>query len=240
MQPLQELWDAYKKQKTLKDQAEYEARKAELAARKAEELAKKTPYEEEMDLCEYLANYLTTTYIKEEKAAEEEKVVLTSFEGLTLAPSKKLAGDFYLAPAGKKGAKGPKKADAKKVKIVLHTDTLESFGLLKLEPPLSVDAVPGVIAELKAKKAAFATMPRGAVLSIAELNQKFELEAESGRKPRYDSDKPVKFEAKAAAPKGASSTAHKASGKKIDVASTELFPALGGAAKPAAAAAAKE
>lgn len=219
----QELWDAYKKAKAVKDNADYEARKAEAAARRAEELAKKTPYEEEMDLCEYLANYLTTTFVKEAKAAEEAKTVLTEFDGLALAPSKKNGGDFYMAPSGKKGPKKKGGADKKKnAKIVLHTDTLESFGLLKLDPPLTVEQVPAVIEGLKAKKAEFKAMPRGQVVSIAEMNQKFEAEAEAGRKPRDP-----KPDAKKGAAKGAS--------KKIDVNSAELFPALGGA-KPAAAA----
>jgi hypothetical protein len=90
-------------------------------------------------------------------------------------------------------------------------------------------------------------MPRGQVLSIAEINQKFEVEAEASRgRARPDrGDKPEKFTP--AAPGAAGKGAKKAtagggggSGKKIDVGSTELFPALGGSKPPAAPAAAKE
>ena len=217
----QEAWDKYKKVKDAAWRAEREAKAAKWAAERAEELAKKTPYEEEMGLCEYLVNYLTTTFLKEEQAAEAKPEVALSgeFAGMALTSSKKDGGDFYLKPTGLKGPK--KKGGAKggpggkKGKIVLFPETLESFGLLGMTPPATTDAVAACVEALNAKKAAFAVMPRGQVLSIAEMNAKLELEPMT--RPRGD---------KAAAPK-------EKKGGKVDVASTELFPTLGGS-KPAA------
>jgi len=56
-------WDKYKKVRAVKDKAEYEARKEAAKKAREEEMAKKTPYEEEMALCDYLVNYLTTTFL---------------------------------------------------------------------------------------------------------------------------------------------------------------------------------
>lgn len=53
-----------------KDDADRAARLAATKAEREADLAKKTPYEEEMDLCDYLVNYLTTTYVAEEKKEE--------------------------------------------------------------------------------------------------------------------------------------------------------------------------
>ena len=53
--------------------AERERRRAEQKAAREAELAAKTPYEEEMDLCDYLVNYLTTTYIKKEAGEEKQE-----------------------------------------------------------------------------------------------------------------------------------------------------------------------
>ena len=49
--------------RAVKDKAEYEARKEAAKKAREEEMAKKTPYEEEMALCDYLVNYLTTTFL---------------------------------------------------------------------------------------------------------------------------------------------------------------------------------
>merc|ERR1711943_112274 len=74
--------------------AEDEARKAELEKRQqeaeAEEL-KRVPYEEEMELCEYLSNYLETTYGKHANHdsqinSDEADISLAGeFEGLVLS-----------------------------------------------------------------------------------------------------------------------------------------------------------
>ena len=107
--------------------AEDEARKAELEKRQqeaeAEEL-KRVPYEEEMELCEYLSNYLETTYGKHvnhdsQINSDEADISLAGeFEGLVL--SGKNAGrdheDDYLSlnkTTGKKKGRGKKKGGLK-------------------------------------------------------------------------------------------------------------------------------
>jgi hypothetical protein len=222
-------WDKYKKLLAAKEKEAYEIRKAELKKKREEELAKKTPYEEEMDLCDYLVNYLTTTFLGESKAeaaaaaaAANAKPVLAEFDGLSLVSSKKTDGDFYIAPSGKQ-TKAPKKktgpkpvAGTKRGKIVIFPETLESFGLLKLDPPTSIEQVAEVVKQLEKKKAEFKVMPRGQVLSIAEMNQKFE-DGEM-RAPREEKSYNNK--------KGGNNNGKKGSNGKVDTSSAELFPTL--------------
>ena len=154
---------------------------------------------------------------------------------------KKSAGDFYLAPTGKKGPKkgnkGGSVAGTKRGKIVLTPETFESFSLLAMDAPTTVDAVPAAVEALNAKKAAFKTMPRGQIVSIAELNQKYEDEAEA-RRPRDRDEEGGKGKGKGKSEKpsgGAKGPKGGAKGAKIDIASAELFPSLGGGAPKAAA-----
>lgn len=235
-------WDKYKKLLNAKDKEEYDARKTEMKQKREEELAKKTPYEEEMDLCDYLSNYLSTTFLSDKSggAAAEVKATakVTEFDGLSLVTSKKNDGDFYMAPSGKQ-AKGPKKkggakvvAGTKRGKIVIFPETLESFGLLKMEPPTSVEQVAVCVKALATKKEEFKGMPRGKILSIAEMNQKYE-----------DDSKPARTDTRDNNSKGKSGGNKKAnSNKTVDVSSTELFPSLASkpVAAPVAAAAADE
>jgi hypothetical protein len=118
--------------------------------------------------------------------AQAAPVVLAEFDGLSLAPSKKRDGDSFIALGGKKGPKtgkpaaaeaAPKKvAGTKRGKIILHADTLESFSLLKLEAPASVDDVPKLIEALKAKKAEFKvcmSLPARPLLLVPPSRKKF-------------------------------------------------------------------
>jgi uncharacterized coiled-coil DUF342 family protein len=233
----QNEWDKYKKLLHAKEKAEEEARRAERKKQREEELAKKTPYEEEMDLCDYLSNYLTTTFLSEKSAndaAASENKTVSEFDGLSLVSSKKSDGDFYMAPSGKQ-SKAPKKkggakgvAGTKRGKIVIFPETLESFGLLKMEPPTTVEQVAETVKALEKKKAEFKVMPRGQIESIAEMNQKYE-DAEGNRYRSSGRDN-----------KKSGGHDKKNNKKTVDVSSTELFPTLGGAPKPPAAEAAAE
>ena len=227
-------WEKFKKARDVAWKKEQEERKKAKAAEIKEFLATKTPYEEEMDLCDYLVNYLTTTFLDKKEAAPEavsggEVKLSGEFAGLTLNKSSKGGDSDYMAATGKKGLKkkggkaGP--AGAKKGKIVLYPDTLEVFGLLKMTPPAGLGDVAGAVEALEAKKAAFKAMPRGQIVSIAEMNMKIEAETDSRGSPR-------------AAPKEGGKKG-KGGGGKVDIASAEAFPSLGGA-KPAAAAATTE
>ena len=152
--------------------AEDEARKAELEKRQqeaeAEEL-KRVPYEEEMELCEYLSNYLETTYGKHvnhdsQINSDEADISLAGeFEGLVL--SGKNAGrdheDDYLSlnkTTGKKKGRGKKKGGLKiNEKIMLVPETIEMFALLELEPPSTINGVSDTVKKLQEKKTWFCT-----------------------------------------------------------------------------------
>jgi len=177
--------------------AEDEARKAELdklrQAAEAEEL-KRVPYEEEMELCEYLTNYLETTYDKSSihgsktntKEADASSAA-GEFEGLVL--SGKNAGhdheDDYLSlnkSTGRKKGRGKKKGGQKvNEKIMLVPETIEMFALLHLEPPSTINGVTDSVQKLKEKKAWFKTLERNAVPSIREKQKADEAKQQSRR-----------------------------------------------------------
>jgi len=218
----QEEWKTYKAARDKAYEAERERRRAEQKAAREAELAAKTPYEEEMDLCDYLVNYLTTSFLaeKKEEVVETKAADFSGFEGTAMIKNK--GEDDYLSLGGGKkkkgkGKKGPK--GAKGGKIILAIDTIETFSLLKLQPPATVDAVAATVEELKAKKEYFSTLPRGEIESIAEINQKYEdkMDRRGGR-----GDKESK-------PKGKKA-------KAAEFSLTDEFPSLPGAPKPAKAA----
>lgn len=230
----QKAWDAFKKVRDAAKKKEYEARMEAAKKARAEELAKKTPYEEEMDLCDYLGNYLSTTFLKAGAAAGEETKsgdkpapAAALPEGFVPMKGKFGDTDMYLAGNGasskalkkKGGKKGP--AGTKGGKVVLMPETIESFSLLKMLPPTTLEAVAATVDELKKKKEAFKTMPRGEIKSIAEMNQELEDEAEKRRNQRRD-DKGE------GGGKGGGGGKKGGANKKLDVTSTELFPSLGG------------
>lgn len=204
---IQKLWDEFKKQRVVynahreeikafrsavnkKRAEEREAAHAEMLKKRQEELLSKTPYEEEMEICDYLVNYLQTNFLasaqEEESKAEAADV---NYEGLgqPVATSKKGKLDVYMALGGskKKGkkGKGAGSKNAKKGKIVLFPETIEWFSVIKMQPPTSLDQVEASIAALKEKKTWFSTLPRGEIPSIAEMQQKFDLQQmEGGRR----------------------------------------------------------
>jgi len=183
--------DWYNNQRAIKaqKQIEYEKEKKRREEEKAvwlkkleeEELAK-TPYEEEMALCDYLANYLTNTYLvdaqaEKSKAAEEKAksdVVAVKddpFAGFK-AVSKKSDDEIYFGKA--KGAKAskpkPKKA-SKPVAFSINLDLFDQFGMLSMSPPTSLDAVLASVDELKAKKQWYSEQPRGSVPTARDIRK---------------------------------------------------------------------
>lgn len=223
----QNEWKAYKLARDKAFDAERQRRREEYKAARDAELAAKTPYEEEMALCDYLVNYLTTSFLGKEKEVVESKEVKTSYDGFEGAVlSKKKDDDNYLKLGGKKGGKkkSQKKKGAAGNKIILAIDTIETFSLLKMQPPANVEAVPAVVESLKAKKEYFSTLPRGEIESIAEINQKYEDKMDRGGK-RDRGDKPK------GGNKGKGSS-------QADFSLADEFPALPGAPKPAPAPAA--
>mmetsp|Transcript_23866 Transcript_23866/g.69928 ORF Transcript_23866/g.69928 Transcript_23866/m.69928 type:complete len:502 (-) Transcript_23866:631-2136(-) len=227
----QEEWQVYKAARDKARKKENERFKEERRKQREEELAKKTPYEEEMNLCDYLSNYLTTTFLgssaADGAAAAEEKAEVDFEGGSELSSKKNSKDEMFMALGGrkKKGKKskasGP--AGARKGKIVLFPETIEAFSLLKMEPPATVAQVPAAVEALKAKKEYFSTLPRGEIESIAEMNQKFEIQEENRRPARDGGSKPAK-----------KSNPNKGARSALDAQDLEAFPTLGGPAKPAA------
>lgn len=232
-------------------------RKAEEGVRKAEaeerkkawdlEEAKKVPYEEEMALCDYLANYLTVTFTAaDDKKEAVAEVLVSEFEGFKLmgkAAKRTFDADDDFCNLGKGKAKGRgNKKGGKKVddgKIILSTDSFENFGMIALLPPTSKDQIAAKIVELAAKKVFFSTLARGAAPSIRDKQLKEG--AERAKKEREEQarensnpdrpDRPPRVEPKEDKPK----KAPKAEEFNASMADKDLFPGLPPAQKKAAA-----
>lgn len=153
--------------------AEWEEQKK----KEAEEELKRIPYEEEINLCDFLIQYLQTKLLnshsgdasasKTAAAAADPAVLSERFAGLKLMVRSQ---DEYLAPAVTKQA--PKKRAEKNNhsrETVVHTvDTLTSFSHLEVAPPNSLSTVATAVLELQAKKAFYQSQERGAVPTIAD------------------------------------------------------------------------
>jgi len=197
----QNEWKVYKISRDKAFEEERREQREKLRLEREEEYAKKIPYEEEMQLCDYLLGYLTTNFLNSsatdsssETQSNESNNTASSkvFEGMQVV-GKSDKSENYLALGGKKkkgGKKGPKRI--KNDKIVLSIDTIETFSLLKLEPPATLTSVPSTVEALKAKKQYFSTLPRGEIESIAEINQKYENQnfERADRRDREKENKP--------------------------------------------------
>jgi len=181
---------AVKAQKQIEYEKEKKRREEEHAAwqkKKEEEEAKKIPYEEEMALCEYLANYLTKTYLTDAEAAKREAaaaleakrkadvVAVQDNHFANFKPVIKNEEDSVYFGKGK-GKKKRDRASKKKEKAVagpfrLNVDTFEQFGLLSLDPPTGLDQVAKSVEELKAKKKWYSEQERGAVPTATDIRK---------------------------------------------------------------------
>jgi len=161
-------------------QKEIEARKLEeeekRKALEAEELAK-IPYEEEMQLCDYLTSYLkkfATENVKEEDSEQTVNSVdspLPVEEGGMRVLRRDL-DDFTEITSVKKRGKKKGGANLKKKDTLAHgVDTIDFFALLDIIPPGTISAVPASIEAIAKKKTYFQTLERGAVVSIADKNK---------------------------------------------------------------------
>jgi len=181
---------AIKKQKQMKYDEEKKQREEEWAAKKAAleaEEAKKIPYEEEMNLCDYLVKNLSKTYLgaddKADNSAKKEEVIAVKDDPFAgFAPVKKDDDAIFL-----KMGPGKKKRDrsAKKNKIApifkLNVDSFEQFGSLGLSPPTNIDSVQKSIDELKAKKVWYSEQERGSVLTATQIRKANEKAAQKLR-----------------------------------------------------------
>ncbi|KAF4324426.1 hypothetical protein BBO99_00001607 [Phytophthora kernoviae] len=123
-----------RKKKELERQKEDEARKTEYEAKLADyekEMAKIHPYQDEMDLCDALVQFLEKTYAKELKEKEDKaaETAAAPIELDGLKPLQRKEEDFMMLGAGKKGKKGRQGKKAKKdAKLVLPLAQVEAFG----------------------------------------------------------------------------------------------------------------
>jgi uncharacterized coiled-coil DUF342 family protein len=172
---------AVKAQKQMQYDAERKERDEEREAyvkQKEEEEAKKIPYEEEQNLCDYLAGYLERTYITGETdgpkvAAKKQDIVAVKedpFAGMA-AHKKDQDVEYFGKGKGqkKKRTRAPKKPSAGP--FTLNVDSFEQFGLLQLSPPTSLEMVAGVIKALKEKKEWYKLQPRGSVPTAAQIRK---------------------------------------------------------------------
>jgi uncharacterized coiled-coil DUF342 family protein len=176
---------AQKKMQYEEEKKKREEEKAAYLKKLEEEEAKKIPYEEEQNLCDFLADYLERTYLStDENKKEEDKKT----DSATAVPDDPFAG---LTPAGKKSeedeyfgkGKGKKKRvrAAKKQEaagpFTLSVDSFEQFGVLGLTPPTSVEQVPNSVQELREKKEWYKQQPRGSVPTAKQIRQENEKSA---------------------------------------------------------------
>eukprot|EP00569_Conticribra_weissflogii_P002201 CAMPEP_0171328816 /NCGR_PEP_ID=MMETSP0878-20121228/862_1 /TAXON_ID=67004 /ORGANISM="Thalassiosira weissflogii, Strain CCMP1336" /LENGTH=589 /DNA_ID=CAMNT_0011828693 /DNA_START=6 /DNA_END=1775 /DNA_ORIENTATION=+ len=182
---------AIKAQRQIQHEEEKKRRDEEHAAwlkKKEEEELKKVPYEEEMSLCDYLADYLTKTYLAEGKAAQKEKdeelekkgkedVVAVKddpFAGMVARNKKNDDEEIYFGKGkgGKKTKSSKKSSKSNKAPTFsLNIDLFEQFGLLNLTPPTNLEAVESSVEELKAKKVWYSEQPRGSVPTARDIRE---------------------------------------------------------------------
>ena len=170
---------AQKKIQFEEEKKKREAEKEEWLKKKEEEELKKIPYEEEMALCDYLADYLTRTYLTKEDATEKHSVVKKEeiiavkddpFVGMVAVGKKEEEEEYFGKGKGKKKKKS-KKDKATAGPFTLNVDTFEQFGLLSLNPPTSIDQVEKSVADLRAKKIWYSEQPRGSVPTATEIRK---------------------------------------------------------------------
>lgn len=163
-----------------------------------EEEAKKIPYEEEKALCDYLADYLTSTYLKgkieEQKEGQKKDDVVAvkddPFAGLKPVSKRDEDTEYFgKGKQKKKRDRASKKQDKAAGPFTLSVDTFEQFGLLQLTPPTSLDQVEASVKELREKKEWYAKQPRGSVLTAQDIRKANEKAAQKLRQNGNASEK---------------------------------------------------
>ena len=214
-------WFNYKRaidaQKKMEYEAEKKIREEEHAAylkKKEEEEALKIPYEEEQNLCEYLAEYLTRTYLVDKeaeakKAAEEaQKKKVAGIVAPTDDPFAKFKPvqkdtdlEFFSKGKGKKKRDRVKKKEEKAIAgpLTLNMDSYEQFALVGLTPPTNIDQVAKTVEDLRARKIWYSEQPRGSVPTATEIRKANEKAAAKLRNSSIESRtvaEPAKAKAK--------------------------------------------
>jgi uncharacterized coiled-coil DUF342 family protein len=185
-------WYTYQRglraQKKMQYEAEKQRREEEWAAKQAAieaEIAKTIPYEEEQNLCEFLADYLERTYLGKVDESDSALLLKGKPEPIVAVTDNPFAGlkavtntedEIFFAKGKQKkkrvrAAKEEKAADTAVVPFVLSADLVEQFGLLQLTPPISAEQVPESVEALNAKKAWFKEQPRGSVPTVTDIRR---------------------------------------------------------------------
>lgn len=174
---------AVKAQRQMQYEEEKKAREAEREAylkKKEEEELKKIPYEEEMGLCDYLADYLERTYLggasESKVAVKKEEVVAVKddpFAGM-VASVKKTDEDYFGKGKGKKKKRQRAKKAAPSAPFTLSVDSFEQFGSIGLNPPTKLEQVEASVKELREKKEWYSKQPRGSVPTAKDIRKKNE------------------------------------------------------------------
>jgi len=176
---------AQRKMKYEEEQKQREEEKQAYLKKKEEEELKKIPYEEEMALCEYLADYLTRTYLsdgeKKEEAKKDEVVSVADDPFAGFKPVSKKTDDTYFQTKGKKKPRVRQSKKNAPPVFKLNVDSFEQFGLLNLVPPTKIEMVQGSVDELRAKKEWFSQQPRGSVPTAQEIRKANEKAAQKLR-----------------------------------------------------------
>ena len=178
-------WFNYQRALKAKKRIEWEAEKArkdaiqaEWEAQRAAEEAKKIPYEEEQNLCEYLAHFLEITYLdknSQEKSEKKSDVVAVKDDPFAgLVPAGKKGNDeeeyFGKGKGKKKRVRAQKKQDAPGP-FTLSVDMFDQFSLISLTPPTKLEEVEDSVKALREKKEWYKQQPRGSVPTAQDIRK---------------------------------------------------------------------
>jgi len=176
---------AVKAQRQIQYEEEKKSREEEKAAyikKKEEEELKKVPYEVEMNLCIYLAEYLERTYLNGGEAAskvsvKKEEVIAVKddpFAGMTAAVKKNDEEAFFSGKGKKKKRQRAAKKATASAPFTLSVDSFEQFGSIGLNPPTKLEGVEKSVKELREKKEWYGKQPRGSVPTAKDIRKKNE------------------------------------------------------------------
>jgi len=153
-------------QRVLDRKLEEEAEKEE-ERRLEEEALKRHPFEKEMAECDTVLAYLKSLLPQEKKTAAKVAAIQVP-EGMTLM--KKEEEEYFSMAGGKKNKKERKAA--KKAGIIHNFTSLESFSIIRVSAPKTVEEVEMTMKVVADRKKFFDALPRGADVDaeIAKLN----------------------------------------------------------------------
>ena len=191
------VWYNYQRAVRAQKKIQYEEEKKKREEEHAEYLkkveaeeAKKIPYEAEQALCDYLADYLTNTYLKEgsddkkeDKKADVVAVKDDPFANFKPVNKKNDEEEYFGKGKGKKKRdRSNKKQDQKGAgPFTLSVDTFEQFGLIGMNPPTTLEQVEGTVKALREKKEWYSKQPRGSVPTAQEIRKQNERAADKLR-----------------------------------------------------------